>query len=322
MTTYTITDQQASQRLDVFVTEALDSVSRSAVQKAIKGGQVTINGQPTKPHTALRAGDEVAFDTIEPIPTRAAQPEPQDIKLDIVHEDDDLLVINKPSGMLVHPTVRNERDTLAAALLAHTPEIAGVGDGLERPGIMQRLDKEASGLMVIAKNEASYAQLKRQFAEHTIEKRYIVLTHGRPPQDEGTIDLAIGRAASDRRMAARSEPLEGDRPAVTHYKILRHLRATTTLVEARTETGRTHQIRAHFRALGCPVAGDKLAHIKSARTSAPWAVRSPATSYTGTKKTASIAPGCSCMRQNSASLIRPPANDWNSTLPYPRNWKK
>jgi len=266
---YIAKTEHAGKRLDVFATLVLRSISRSAIQKAIKNGEITINERPAKPHTALREGDEVVIPSMEPAPTHAVQPEPQKIKLNIVHEDKDILVINKPSGMLVHPTVRSEKDTLAAALLAHSPEIAGVGDGPERPGIMQRLDKEASGLMVIAKNQTAYDHLKKQFMEHSVEKRYVILTCGRPPDDEGTIDLAIGRAASERRMAARKNPLEGDRPAVTHYRVLRHLRRDATLIEARTETGRTHQIRAHFRALGCPVAGDKLYGSRKDRLDAP-----------------------------------------------------
>ncbi|MFH1047043.1 MAG: RluA family pseudouridine synthase [Patescibacteria group bacterium] len=249
--------EHVGQRLDVFVTAVALDVSRGAVQKSIKDGEITLNGRLAKPHTALREGDVVAISSLEPTPSHAVEPTAQDIKLRIVFEDQDLLVVNKPSGMLVHPTVRSERDTLAAAALAHAPEVSGVGDGPERPGIMQRLDKEASGLMVIAKNQKAYDHLKQQFMEHSVEKRYVILVHGRPPQDEGTINLAIGRSLSERRMAARSQPLEGDRPAITHYRVMRHLRSAT-LIEARTETGRTHQIRAHFRALGCPVAGDKL----------------------------------------------------------------
>ncbi len=266
---YIAKNEHAGKRLDVFVTMVLRSISRNTIQKAIKGGEIIVNDRPTKPHTALREGDVILIPDLTPASNQAKQPEPEPIKLDIVYEDKDILVINKPSGMLVHPTVRNEKGTLTAALLSHAPEIAGVGDGPERPGIMQRLDKEASGLMVIAKNHQSYAHLKRQFVEHSVEKRYIILTHGRPPHDEGMIDLAIGRASTERRMAARKDPLEGDRPARTHYRVLRYLNRDATLIEARTETGRTHQIRAHFRALGCPVAGDKLYGSRKKNLNAP-----------------------------------------------------
>ncbi|MBU0625674.1 RluA family pseudouridine synthase [Patescibacteria group bacterium] len=266
-TQHEVTAESAGQRLDVFVTEVLSGISRSAVQKAIKNGLVTVNDRPVRPHAALKEGDLVAIDQIEATPTHAKRPEPRpDIKLDIIYEDDDLLVLNKPSGLLVHPTILNELETLAAALLAHLPEIAEVGDGPERPGIMQRLDKEASGLMVIAKTKKSYTNLKKQFQKHSVIKRYLILVHGRPPQDEGTIDLAIGRATNERRMAARHEPLSGDRAAITHYRVQQYLR-DSTLISAQTETGRTHQIRAHFRALGCPVAGDKLYGHKQDRLS-------------------------------------------------------
>jgi 23S rRNA pseudouridine1911/1915/1917 synthase len=261
----TVQPEQAGQRIDVFVTLMLRSVSRSAIQKAIKDGEITLNDAPAKPHTALREGDTVTIPEIEPQTARATEPLPEKIRLNIVHEDGDIIVVNKPSGMLVHPTVRNESNTLAAAILAHAPEISGVGDGPERPGIMQRLDKDASGLMVIAKNHRAYDSLKKQFMAHAIEKRYVILVHNRPNEDEGTIDLAIGRSATARRMAARSRALEGDRPATTHYRVLRFLRRNATLIEAKTETGRTHQIRAHFRAIGCPVAGDKLYGHKTDR---------------------------------------------------------
>jgi 23S rRNA pseudouridine1911/1915/1917 synthase len=246
------------ERLDIFITKFLGTVSRSAIQKAIKNGQITINERPAKPHTALRVGDMVTWSKIEPTSIRPKQPKPEKIKLNIMYEDEDLLVVDKPSGMLVHPTVLNESHTLVAALLAHAPKISKIGYGHpERPGIMQRLDKEASGLMVIAKNDMAFNHLKRQFQKHTVDKRYLILVHGRPPEDEGVIDLVIGRATNKRRMAARSKPLPEDRVAKTHYHVIEYFRQAT-LVEARTETGRTHQIRVHFRALGCPVAGDKL----------------------------------------------------------------
>lgn len=263
---HTIEETDAGKRLDVFLAERLAGVSRSAVQKAVKNGEVTLNGERVKPHIALREGDIVAVPDGITAPQGPVELIPRpDIKLDIVHEDDDIIVVNKPSGLLVHPAVLAEQDTLANALLAHCPDIAGVGEGPERPGIMHRLDRDASGLLVIAKDRKAYASLKKQFQKHDIKKEYAVLVHGRPPEDEGTIELSIGRSAKARRMAARPEPMEGDRKAVTHYRIDEHF-GDASLLSVRTETGRTHQIRAHFKALGCPVAGDKLYGMRGGKT--------------------------------------------------------
>ncbi|MFH2062687.1 MAG: RluA family pseudouridine synthase [bacterium] len=258
--TFVAGQDDAGKRLDLFLTERLGSISRSAVQRAVREGLVALNGRPPKsPHEALRTDDKIDVSTdLTDVDRGPASPQPRpEIRLEVVYEDDDLLVVNKPTGLLVHPTVRNEQETLVGALLAHYPPIAGVGESAERPGIVHRLDKDASGLMVVAKTGAAYAALKRDFQAHDIEKEYAVLVTGSPPDDDGTIDRPIGRSTSERRMAARSQPLEGDRPAVTHYRVDEHL-PEAALLSVRTETGRTHQIRAHFKSLGCPVAGDKL----------------------------------------------------------------
>ncbi len=254
---FTITAEDAGSRLDVFLTRQLAGRSRSQVQKLIKDGVVLLNGKVPTPHIALRAGDKIFFELPEaPAAAEGLKPRP-DISIPVVYEDDDVLVVDKPSGLLVHPTVRDETDTLANALVAQFPQIAGVGEAPDRPGIMHRLDKDASGLMVVAKDQAAYLSLKKQFQDRTIDKEYSVLVQGRPPKDSGTVSLAIGRAAGGDKMAARSEPMEGDRPAVTHYRVEK-LFADASLLTVKTETGRTHQIRAHFKALGCPVAGDPL----------------------------------------------------------------
>ncbi|PIY62780.1 RluA family pseudouridine synthase [Candidatus Uhrbacteria bacterium CG_4_10_14_0_8_um_filter_58_22] len=259
-TQITIEEKDVGKRLDVFLAERDGSISRSAVQKVIKRNLVQLNGRPAKsPHEALRIGDLITFSDDALAASDAPfvlLPRP-DISLEIVYEDDDLIVVNKPSGLLVHATVRNEQDTLANALLAHYPPIRDIGEGPERPGIMHRLDKDASGLMVVAKTDLAYQSLKKSFQTHDVEKEYAVLTVGNPPNEEGTIDLPIGRSTSERRMAARSQPLEGDRPAVTHYSVEEYLPGAA-LLAVHTETGRTHQIRTHLKAIGCPVAGDKL----------------------------------------------------------------
>jgi len=260
---YTVQPEENDSRLDVLLAKRFVGHSRSQLQKLIKSGAVKLNGKKVTPHIAVETGDiiESATDLAIVIEKPTSLVPRPDIAINVIHDEGSFAVVEKPAGLLMHPTVRSETETLAAALLARWPEIAAVGESWERPGIMQRLDKEASGLVVIAKNAKAYESLKKQFQEHTIEKEYSVLAHGHPPKDAGTIDLAIGRAASGEKMAARSEPMEGDRPAVTHYRVEEYY-TNSALLAVRTETGRTHQIRAHLKALGCPVVGDTLYHPK------------------------------------------------------------
>ncbi|MBI4458184.1 RluA family pseudouridine synthase [Candidatus Uhrbacteria bacterium] len=270
MKKFKVEQKDAGSRLDIFLTAHLKGVSRSRIQKTIKGGQVTVNGKPVTPHLAMEENDLVVLAEMPAASTKKMKMRPRaDIALDVVYEDDDVAVVNKPSGLLVHPSPQNEEETLAHALLARWPKIAKVGESTERPGIVHRLDKEASGLLVVAKNKKAYENLKAQFQKHSIKKEYAVLVHGSPAKDEGSVSLAIGRAASGDKMAARAETMEGDRTALTHYRIEEKF-AFATLLKVWTETGRTHQIRAHFKALGCPVVGDPLYVLKQgARASSP-----------------------------------------------------
>jgi 23S rRNA pseudouridine1911/1915/1917 synthase len=264
MTTYRAATEDKDTRLDVFLTRLLKDVSRSKIQKAIKSGDVLLNGKKVTPHTFLAAGDEItAVDGLGIAKGPATLTPRPDISLSIIYEDDEVAVINKPTGLLVHPTVRAEQDTLVNALIARFPGIEGVGESPLRPGIVHRLDKDASGILAVAKTDKAYRSLKRQFKAHTIDKEYLVLVYGKPPKDEGTITLSIGRSRDGGRMAARAAELEGDRQAVTHYSIVEQF-TPATLLAVRTETGRTHQIRAHFKALGCPVAGDPLYKMRNA----------------------------------------------------------
>jgi 23S rRNA pseudouridine1911/1915/1917 synthase len=252
--TFTIEAADVDKRMDVFLAERLPGVSRTRIQKAVKAGKVKLNGKKETPHVALRLNDEVAvLEDLTPPDANA----PLLPRLEVVHQDDDVFVVNKPSGLLVHPDVVEETMTLANALVAMDPAIAGIGESQQRPGIMHRLDKEASGLLVVARNAKAYDALKAQFKAHTVEKVYHVLVTGNPLKDEATITFPIGRQKGSGRMAARSELQEGDRAAITHYKVLERF-PQATLVEVRTETGRTHQIRVHMKAIGHPVAGDTL----------------------------------------------------------------
>jgi 23S rRNA pseudouridine1911/1915/1917 synthase len=256
----TITADDVGKRLDSFLSERLP-ISRSRIQKLIKSGSITVDGAAVTPHVALKEGQQVAVPgdaVVDDAPTLGPN---ASIRLDIVHEDADVAVIAKPTELLMHPSPRRETDTLANALVAAYPGITTVGEDPMRPGIMHRLDRDASGLVVIAKTAKAFTSLKEQFKAHTVLKEYLVLVHGAPPEDSGTISLSIGRATGGTKMAARADSLPGDRPAVTHYRVEEYY-ADATLLRVRTETGRTHQIRAHFKAIGCPVAGDPLYTIR------------------------------------------------------------
>ncbi|HTM68644.1 MAG TPA: RluA family pseudouridine synthase, partial [Candidatus Binatia bacterium] len=191
--TYRVDKEGAGTRLDAWLAQQLPGVSRSRVQKWIKAGSVLRNGEKDTPHAALEEGDEIAVDAVDAPDADAPLVPRHDIPLEIVYEDEHVVVVNKPSGLIVHPAVPGESETLANALIAKYPEIAKIGDAHDRPGIVHRLDREASGLLVVARTPAAFANLKSQFQSHVVKKEYAVLIDGEPPQDEGTIRLAIGR---------------------------------------------------------------------------------------------------------------------------------
>ncbi len=238
-------------RLDVYLTDKLPHLSRSRIQNLIRDRFITVNGQvPAKTGMMLEGGE--AITVIEPeIETGSMQAE--DIPLDIVFENKDLLIINKPAGMVVHPAVGHFTGTLANAALWHDPELEGVG-GEKRPGIVHRLDKDTSGLIVVAKNDAAHQWLQDQFKDRTVSKTYLALVDGRPPTPNGRIDAPIGRDPSHRQKMAVTSESRG-RASVTEY-FTKETFPQHTLVEAHLLTGRTHQIRVHMAFVGCPVAGD------------------------------------------------------------------
>lgn len=248
---WTIDSGQAGERLDVFLTRALDSdsVSRTQVQEWIKGGWAKVNEAAAKPNSKLSADDRVALQVPE---SSEADIAPEPIPLDVVYEDRDVIVVNKPRGMVVHPAPGHYSGTLVNALMHHCTDLSGI-NGVLRPGIVHRIDKDTTGLLMAAKNDLAHMSLAEQLKEHSVTRKYIALVHGNLPHDAGTIDAPIGRDASDRKMFAVTD--RGSKPAVTHFAVLERL-GDYTLVELQLETGRTHQIRVHMKYIGHPLAGD------------------------------------------------------------------
>jgi 23S rRNA pseudouridine1911/1915/1917 synthase len=241
----------AAERLDKLIAAELPDLSRTQAQRLIEDGFVAVNGRPvTRP--ALRLPGPATIEVRIP-PAAPSANQPEAIPLDIIFENDDLMVINKPAGMVVHPAAGHFAGTLVNAVLGHDPDLEGVGDE-QRPGIVHRLDKETSGLIVVAKNDRAHRELQRQFKEREVEKTYIALLDGQPPSDAGRIDAAVGRDPRNRKRMA-IVPNQRGRNAVTEFRVKARY-AAHTLVEARPLTGRTHQLRLHFAYLKCPIVGD------------------------------------------------------------------
>src|SRR6185503_12538147 len=247
-----VDDAGVGERLDRWLTARVPGLSRARLQALIAGAHVRVNGVARKPSHRVGAGERVDVE-IPPLPPEELEPEP--IALSVVHEDEHVLVLDKPAGIVVHHGAGHTRGTLAAAVLAHAPGTAGVG-GPRRPGVVHRLDKDTSGLLVMAKTPLAYESLTAQLGARTVRRVYIAIAHGRLARAEGVIDKPIGRDPRDRkRMAVR--PVGKGRPAVTHYRVLERF-AEFTYVEVRLQTGRTHQIRVHLSDLGHPIAGDSV----------------------------------------------------------------
>lgn len=249
--TILIPEAAAGQRLDSFLAHHLPELSRSAVQRLIEEGHVLVDGRKQRPSYKLAAGESVVVTVPPPAPT---EPQAEAIPLHVVYEDHDLIVIDKPAGMTVHPGAGVDSGTLVNALLAHCADLSGIGGEL-RPGIVHRLDKGTSGLLVAAKNDQAHRGLAEQFAAHSIKRLYWALIYGAPNADTGKISGIIGRHPTERlRMSGKARH---GKPAVTNWRVLERL-DVASLVQLRLETGRTHQIRVHLTEAGMPLLGDPL----------------------------------------------------------------
>jgi len=243
----------AGERLDKILAAHLPELSRTQAQRLIEEGRVAVNGQ-TVSRPALKLEQAVTVQVTLPAPAPTSH-QAEDIPLEVVFENADILVINKPAGMVVHPAAGHASGTLVNAVLGHDPDLEGVGDEA-RPGIVHRLDKDTSGLIVVAKNDMAHRSLQRQFAERTIEKYYLALVDGFPPTDTGRIEAAIARDPQERKRMAIVSEARGGKPALTEYRVVEKFKAHS-LLECHLLTGRTHQIRLHLaHVLKCPIVGD------------------------------------------------------------------
>ena len=236
-------------RLDKACSEIFSDYSRSQIKQLLDGGNITVNGKTEKAKYKVNSGDVIRLEEPE---TKTLELRPENIPLDIVYEDDDVIVINKPQGMVVHPAPGHDEHTLVNALLYHCP--LSTINGTFRPGIVHRIDKDTSGLLMVAKNDKAHRSLAKQLKDKTNIREYVALVHGRIAEDEGTINAPIGRSLKDRKKQA---VVKDGRNAVTHFEVLKRYR-DYTLVKCILETGRTHQIRVHMKYIGHPLVGDPL----------------------------------------------------------------
>jgi 23S rRNA pseudouridine1911/1915/1917 synthase len=244
-----IDQEESGERLDVFCTGLLEDLTRSRIKKLIDGGRILVNGLPSKAGYKLREADVIDIAVPDPVEIDLT---PENIPIEILYQDDDLLVVNKPAGMVVHPAVGNYGSTLVHALLYHVKDLSGIGGKL-KPGIVHRLDKDTSGLLIVAKNDRAHSGLSDMIKERKVNRLYRAIVIGDLPQDAGVLSFPIGRSGSDRKKMAVVH--RGSRDAVTEYRVLQRF-GRYTYAEIKLHTGRTHQIRVHFSHSGFPVLGD------------------------------------------------------------------
>ena len=256
----TVTSDQTGKRIDSWLAEQLEGLTRSAAQNLLTDGAVRCNGQSLKKNYKLVGGETIAVTLPE---LREVDLTPEDIPLDIIYEDADIIVVNKPRGMVVHPAAGNWNGTLVNALMFHCGDSLSGINGEHRPGIVHRIDKDTSGLLVVAKNDTAHQSLAAQIAAHTAHRGYEAIVVGSPRLDEGTVDKPIARHKTDRKKMAI---VEGGREAITHYRVLKRYRGYTHMAFT-LKTGRTHQIRVHMASIGHPIIGDPVYGLKKDRFS-------------------------------------------------------
>ncbi|MCD5535708.1 RluA family pseudouridine synthase [Lactobacillus delbrueckii subsp. bulgaricus] len=247
---YELTAEESGQRLDKYLAGEMTDLSRSRIKELVQAGEVLVNGKKSKVSYKVQKGDLIQ---VTVLPLEPLKLEVENIPLDIVYEDEDVIVVNKPQGMVVHPAAGHPSHTLVNALLYHTRDLADSPEGF-RPGIVHRIDKDTSGLLMVAKNAAARESLEKQLAAKSNKRQYLAIVHGNFAEEEGTIDAPIGRNPKDRKQMA---VVEKGKSAVTHFKVLEQYQGYS-LVECQLETGRTHQIRVHMAYIGHPLAGDPL----------------------------------------------------------------
>lgn len=245
-----VTEELSGDRIDKFLSEQCEELSRSFLQKLIKSGEIYVNGKAVKASFKVSEGDFITFEVPE-----AVEPEilAEEIPLDILYEDHDVILVNKPKGMVVHPAAGHYSGTLVNALLYHCKEDLSGINGVLRPGIVHRIDMDTTGVLIVCKNDRAHAAVAAQLKDHSITRRYQAIVHGSLKEEEGTVDAPIGRHPQDRKRMCVN--YRNGKPAVTHYRVLKRFKGYTH-IECRLETGRTHQIRVHMASIGHPLLGD------------------------------------------------------------------
>lgn len=244
-----VTEQQAGNRIDKMLSQQFEDLTRSFLQKLCASGDVTVNGKIVKPSYKVALGDCVCVSIPEPEQLEVV---PEEMALDILYEDEDVILVNKPKGMVVHPAAGHYTGTLVNALLYHCKDLSGI-NGVMRPGIVHRIDMDTTGVIIACKNDYSHNCIAQQLKEHSITRRYYAIVHGNIKEDEGTVNAPIGRHPNDRKKMAIH--VKNGKEAITHYRVLERF-GQYTWIECQLETGRTHQIRVHMASIGHPLLGD------------------------------------------------------------------